>query len=524
MIVVLDEWSSFVTMKKLLLISVTSFTLLSAQAQSLNAPNFTELDIDGNIHNLYTDYLNQGKAVYIDLSATWCGPCIEIHSRGYFNELYDLHGPDGYNDGHVFLVESDPSTPVSALYGPNGNYNWVEESNYPVIDDADASIYNDYDAFGYPTICLVCPDKSYYVEDEADLYWTDIVSSEYLEDKMYEKCGNSISPQNDVDIALLRISSLSTYCGEQYYPKAIVRNMGSETVTNIDFEVVVNDNLASTYSWSGSLSTFEKTEVIIPNIEGAGTDMNVEVTVISVNNQVDDLLWNNTLNKTVDLGYYSLASNEVNIVAHIDQMGWQCEWQFTDPEDNIIGQVTYYPTGNLDDPLPLPVEYTFSNLDPGCYTFHAYDATANGLVDFSLTEWGSGTDTTIYYPTPGFVFTDINGIHMASLQTFDYFNDFSILVGAEFTGGYVSPIREEAGVVEMLVYPNPANSEVYIQSDLLGEGRLDLFNLLGESVPVQMTAIAQTVSKMNVSHLNKGVYLIRISSGDSSKSSTILVE
>ena len=488
------------------------------------APNFLESDLNGTFHNLYPDYLNQGKAVYIDLSATWCGPCVELHERGYFNEFYDLHGPDGYDDGHVFLIESDESTPPSSLYGmPGGNYNWVEESNYPVIDDADASVYDTYGGSGFPTVCLVCPDGTFYVEDEADLYWSDIVSAQYLEDKMYEMCGNSIIPQNTLDAALLGITSLNTYCGENYYPKVEVRNMGTDAITSMEFEVYVNNNLTSTYTWSGTLLSFDKTAVNIPYIMGTGTNMNLEVVISTVNGQQDAVSWNNMLSKTVDVGYYSLYGDEVNIVAHIDQMGWQCQWQFIDPEDNVVGEVNYYPTGDLDDPLPEPEYYTFSDLSPGCYTFHAYDATANGLVDYSLTEWGSGPDTTIYYPTPGFVFTDVNGDYMGALQTFDYFNDYSILVGADATGGFNTNVDELTGLNELSVYPNPAQSELYIQSDGLQNGELDLINLLGASVSITVNLLDIDRAKIDVSHLPVGIYILRLSSRNTSRTTKIVV-
>ncbi len=156
------------------ILSITLFSVCHGQA-----PNFIETDLDGTVHNLYQDYLDQGKAVYIDLSATWCGPCRGLHETGYFNEFHDIHGPNGYQDGYVFLVESDASTSVNQLYW-NGAYSYVDHSNYPIIDDADESVYNSYGGSGYPTVCLVCPDRTFYVEDEADLYWSDIVSATYL--------------------------------------------------------------------------------------------------------------------------------------------------------------------------------------------------------------------------------------------------------------------------------------------------------------------------------------------------------
>ena len=66
-----------------------------------------------------------------------------------------------------------------------------------------------------------------------------------------------------------------------------------------------------------------KTEIVMPYINGSGTTMNVSVAITAVNGQMDDLSSNNTKNKEVSLGYYPLASDEVNIALHIDQMGWQ---------------------------------------------------------------------------------------------------------------------------------------------------------------------------------------------------------
>ena len=268
---------------------------------------------------------------------------------------------------------------------------------------------------------------------------------------------------NALDVSLMEINSLSTYCGEKYYPKVMIRNMGRDLITSIDFDIAVNGNTTSTYPWSGQLNSYEKTEIVMPYINGSGTTMNVEVAITSVNGQLDDLSSNNTKNKEVSLGYYPLASDEVNIALHIDQMGWQCEWEFIDPENNIIGSQYYYPTGDLDDPLPNIEYYTFSNLDPGCYLARTTPLLMEN--DYSLPV-GFRSDPTIYFPTEGFVFSDVDGNHMASIQTFDYYNDFSILIGAESTGGYVTTIDDQDMVFDIRTYPNPATNTLYVEAPL----------------------------------------------------------
>ncbi|TAK35395.1 MAG: T9SS type A sorting domain-containing protein [Saprospiraceae bacterium] len=125
------------------------------------APNWTMTDLNGTSHTLY-DYLNNEKVVFLDFSATWCGPCWNYHNTHAFKDLYNEYGPSGTDNVMCFFIETDASTNTNCLYGPAGcvggtQGNWVSGTPYPIIDDASQS--GPYAINYYPTIYGVCPSK-----------------------------------------------------------------------------------------------------------------------------------------------------------------------------------------------------------------------------------------------------------------------------------------------------------------------------------------------------------------------------
>lgn len=79
-------------------------TTANAQMQSeCISPDFTATDLNGTTWHLY-DILNSGKTVYIDISATWCGPCWNYHNTGNLENLYNTYGPPGTDEVMVFYI------------------------------------------------------------------------------------------------------------------------------------------------------------------------------------------------------------------------------------------------------------------------------------------------------------------------------------------------------------------------------------------------------------------------------------
>lgn len=157
-----------------LLIAFFVFGSTAAHAQIAPgsvAPDFTVTDLDGNTWNLY-ELLDQGKTVYLDFFATWCGPCWNYHNSHAFRDLWETYGPPGTDEAMVFSIEGDGATNNACLYGPSGcvggtQGNWVDGTPYPIVESS--SVRVQYQVAYYPTIYMICPanKKVYEVGQQA---------------------------------------------------------------------------------------------------------------------------------------------------------------------------------------------------------------------------------------------------------------------------------------------------------------------------------------------------------------------
>ena len=127
----------------------------SADADAIPAPDFTLIDQFGNQHTL-SDY--QGKTVFLNFWATWCGPC-----RSEMQEIQQLYEDYGSNEGDLIVL--GVAAPNVGQEGSEEDIAaFLEENGYtfPVVMDYFGAFSNQYGIRAYPTTFMIDEDGNVF--------------------------------------------------------------------------------------------------------------------------------------------------------------------------------------------------------------------------------------------------------------------------------------------------------------------------------------------------------------------------
>ncbi len=176
-----------------------------------------------------------------------------------------------------------------------------------------------------------------------------------------------------------------SFCGDTFIPEVTLRNYGSNTLTQVDINYQVNAGPISTFSWTGSLTSFTSEQVVLPTMVANG--LSIFNVWTSMPNAVADA---NSSNDTMSSNFDAVI-NGVNVFTQIIEDCWGSEvtWEIQDGLGATMISGGPYSNGN-----PLNVNTDSICLQVACYDFIISDSYGDGVFG---SQYGSCNDDGDYY-------------------------------------------------------------------------------------------------------------------------------
>jgi len=436
------------------------------------APDFTITDLEGVEHQLY-DILDEGKPVLLDLFAVWCGPCWSFAQTGVFEDFNEAYG----NSVLVLAAEADPSTGVNELYGEGSSIgDWTSIIDYPLANDD--SIADLYQLGYYPTIYLICPDRTVTEigQTSSGSYWT-------VPTLAQEVFNYTCDPIDGINAGIQSYNSEVNYCGDgTVEPVITISNTGSEMISSFIIETIVDGDVVSEFEWAGFLPILNTEQIVLDEVP-ANTNLVVFNIVIDGDVVAADNAISVELSKSVE------AHSFIHVEVNTDSQPSDTSWEIIDVNGQVLMSESYL--GGSENAY-LTHNHSAS-LAEGCYTFRVLDSSGDGQ---SSNAGGS------------IVVNDAEGLELLSVS-----GDWGDLQTVTFEVTHGVGIEE---IVENTasIFPNPASNNATVAFNLIESNEIviEVVNALGQKVVVQssrMNAGENTVT-LPVETLTTGLYYVNI--------------
>ena len=280
---------------------------------------------------------------------------------------------------------------------------------------------------------------------------------------------------NSNDVNLRSVADIEATCATSVSPLVNIQNLGQNDITSVEITYDVNGGTPQTYTWTGSLTSLQSTDIELPEIDFTSQATNT----INASVANDDLNDNNQSSTSFE-GALETAGT-IDLTVTTDDWAEEVSWNFKDSSGSILESGSY--NQSSDDQTTF--EYTF-NFDDDCIKFSAFDAYGDGL-----TAGGNG----------GIELKDANGVVVYPFNG-DYGSGFAI----EFNSNGILGLGDN-DFASVELYPNPTSSVLNISN--AENATVEIYNILGQVMTIKTNISSQET--FDVSGYAAGAYMAKIS-------------
>lgn len=453
-------------------------------ATMANAQLWTATDIQGVSHTLQ-DHLDEGRAVLVDVSAHWCGPCWSLHNSHALEKLYQEFGPNGTNDLMVFWIDGswDPPSSMTLLNGGAGSQgNWIAGTSYPIFgpDGQGLDLIETYlgsaTSYSFPTLYRYCPGAA-----SATSFG---VSSSTTWLTLYQNLRNGCSAaftNGSNDATLLGADDLKLCPGQA--PTVYLHNMGTSPLSSATITMMDGSEVLSTFDWTGNLARWATTAIEFPDVDISSATA-LRAVVSQPNGQPDD----HPQGDSQEYPYVMAPEAQMSTVRfqlRTDSWANETKWKLFNSSNQMIYQD---PPGNYANNTTY--EYWWELNPNDCYRLEVTDSYGDGLLGQGFYKLFSGGNV------------------------FAQGGSFGTLDKVPFKTGTAVGVVENTLDRGLAVYPNPSTGRVNVDLDLPAAARVSftVTNILGAQAHQSTMAMAAgaVTTVLDLADLAQGTYTLSI--------------
>jgi thiol-disulfide isomerase/thioredoxin len=308
----------------------------------------------------------------------------------------------------------------------------------------------------------------------------------------------------DNDVSLVSIDGYASQnCSGVVAPTVKVLNFGTENLTSLTVEYVVNGGAVNTHEWTGDVANLETAVIDLPEVAVEVQENNIiEVELLNPNGVEDEYEANNT--SSVNFTEAAHATSVI-LILRTDNNPEETSWELVDGEGNVIDSGDSY-TASSTFVLPM-VEVPLEG--PDCVTFHLYDAGGDGITD------GDGV---------------LNILDQDENLIYDGTNvNFGSHLQVDITVDDNTAVENYDNNFDLSIYPNPASTETKVAFNLTQNAET--------SVQI-LDAYGKVVFDYNLGNMNSGnvefsvdtekyaagVYFVRLRAGNETYSERLIIK
>ena len=295
------------------------------------------------------------------------------------------------------------------------------------------------------------------------------------------------------DALVKEIQPIAAQCTNSIQPKVEIQNYGQSQLTSLPISYSINGSTPQIYNWTGNLNSFGSQVVTLPAINYSILQNNtLDVTIPSDGNNSN----NSGTYAFVKAGEATYSNIKIKIT--LDQYGSETSWFLKNSAGVNVATSPTYGDAAAAGSYPQPdINLTLPN---DCYTFTINDQFGDGINS----GYGVGT---YQVQSNSVTIPGVTGSNFGSSESRNF--------------GVANPLaNENFSLNKIKVYPNPSNGLITIDSvnpvniivtDISGKQVYNLNNVTNQS-------------PINLSNLQKGIYLIKLSNEDGAQTEKIILK